>query len=228
MPGIAHTNEILYMLAISFYVVEKPASSVLILIHQSQTRRKIKYYFGGELKHRLLQELLGDEFECEKEIVWTGKSGIKIIGHADAVYKDGAVVEIKTTESTKVLKAPYEHHIKQLKNYMAILGAPYGKLFYMILGYPKVKDFFPEYSVFFDYRAEKEEILRELEEKAGELQKGIDLRDPSVVDHIAKDPVYMRYGRNWMCADCPYEQKCTEMRSDAGEFAVQTVKALRS
>jgi hypothetical protein len=32
-------------------------------------QKKIKYYMSGEIKHHYLQEILGPEFECEKEIV---------------------------------------------------------------------------------------------------------------------------------------------------------------
>lgn len=31
--------------------------------------KKIKYFYSGEYKHRALQELLGEEFECEKEVI---------------------------------------------------------------------------------------------------------------------------------------------------------------
>ena len=37
--------------------------------------------------HLQLQELLGDEFECEKEVIYHTKDGIKIIGHVDAYHK---------------------------------------------------------------------------------------------------------------------------------------------
>jgi hypothetical protein len=171
--------------------------------------KKIKYFMGGEWKHRALQELLGDEYDCEKEIIWEGKSGIKIVGHADAVHKQtGVVVEFKTTESTKVTQAPYIHHVNQTSAYMSILNAQYGKILYMVLGYPRasqIETYFPEYLITFDYANQKREILDKLERDALELQAGIDAKDPSMVGHIARENMYLRYGHNWMCADCPFE-----------------------
>ena len=42
--------------------------------------------------------------------------------HPDMIHKEsGAVVELKTTNSTKVMKEPYSSHLKQLKTYMNIL-----------------------------------------------------------------------------------------------------------
>jgi len=92
--------------------------------------KKVKYLFGGKIKHLVLEELLEftGEFEIEKEIVWTGKSGITLVGHADLVHKETrAVIELKTNESTRVLKeGPYEHHLSQIKSYMSMTDAPYG------------------------------------------------------------------------------------------------------
>jgi hypothetical protein len=152
------------------------------------SEKKIKYFHGGIRKHQLLQELLGeDEFEIEKEIVWTSPKGIQIVGHADLIHKEtGVIIELKTTESTRVLKeGPYEHHLSQLKAYLAITGSSYGKLLYMILGYPKAANYFPEYLVLWSYRAERAEILERLEKDAIELERGILERDPALVGHVA-------------------------------------------
>ena len=197
--------------------------------------KKIKYFYAGEEKHRNLQALLGD-WECEKEIVWNGGStfAVPIVAHPDAVYRqeDGTIVvaEIKTTESTRVskqatTKGPYPHHIKQLKAYMAILGAQYGKLLYMILGYPNVKEYFPEYLVTFQYADEKKEILQKLKVDAAELQHGIDSKNPALVGHIARDKTFITYGRNWLCNSCPYRNQCDTMRAEAGEFKEQVRQA---
>ena len=142
------------------------------------------------------------------------------------MYRDRAVVEFKTTESTRVLKEPYEHHVKQLKFYMSVLGSPYGKLLYMLLGYSnKIENYFPEYLILFNYKRERDEILHEIETKAVELQNGIDHKDPSLVKHIAANQTFIRYGRNWLCSDCPYQKSCNDMRAKAGEFAAQARKA---
>jgi PD-(D/E)XK nuclease superfamily len=182
--------------------------------------RKIKYYHGGEQRHRELQNLLGKDFEIEKEVIWTGESGIKIVGHIDAYHKEtGAVVELKTTESTKVLKeGPYPYHIAQAKMYMSMVNAPYAKIFYNILGYPKVDNYFPEFLITFDYRAERDEILQRIEKEALELNNGIKSKDASLVGHIARYPDFLKYGRNWLCSKCEFQPSCTAMRCKANEF----------
>ena len=46
---------------------------------------------GGEEWHRRLQELLGPDLQCERETIWNN-----IVAHPDAIYKDGAIVELIT------------------------------------------------------------------------------------------------------------------------------------
>jgi CRISPR/Cas system-associated exonuclease Cas4 (RecB family) len=192
------------------------------------SEKKIKHFYAGEEKHRNLQSLLGEDFMCEREFVYRTPKGIEIIAHPDAIYKkDGAIVEIKTSESMRPLKEAYPYHIEQLRAYMAILGTiepelgSYGKLIYMILGYPRtsqIETFFPEYLITFDYTSQRREILEKLEADAIELQAGIDTKDPSKVGHIAKENIFLRFGQNWLCAECPFQERCTEMRRLAGEF----------
>jgi len=59
--------------------------------------KTIKFLLGGQLGHLRHREILGeDDFEFEKEIVYTGKSGITIVGHPDAIHKEsGAIIEFK-------------------------------------------------------------------------------------------------------------------------------------
>ena len=51
---------------------------------------------------------------------------------------------------------------------------------------------------------------------ASELRLGINLKDPSLVGHIANDSTYLnRLGRNWMCDNyCPYKHQCLRMRAE--------------
>ena len=98
----------------------------------------------------------------EKEIVWT-RGGIDIIGHPDAIWKqDHVIVEVKSTTSVGVLKKPFKNHVHQISAYIAMTGAPYGKLFYIILGQPDVKNPFPEYLISLT-NEEREKILTDLE-----------------------------------------------------------------
>ncbi|MFY9871263.1 MAG: hypothetical protein WAK17_16230 [Candidatus Nitrosopolaris sp.] len=51
--------------------------------------RKLKFFLGGETRHLQLQNLLGPDFDCEKEITYVCKTnGIKIVGHCDAIHRD--------------------------------------------------------------------------------------------------------------------------------------------
>lgn len=94
------------------------------------SEKSIMYMFGGELLHHRLVRILGDEdYIFEKEIVWT-RGGIDIIGHCDVVHKKtGAIIEFKSTTS---IKTPIPNHLKQLSAYVAMTGAPYGRLLYII------------------------------------------------------------------------------------------------
>lgn len=75
--------------------------------------RKIKYFLGGEIKHIQIQALLGGDWQCEQEVIYTTKSGVKLVAHPDAVWrKQDLVLEIKSTESAKVGHEPHSYHIK--------------------------------------------------------------------------------------------------------------------
>ena len=47
--------------------------------------------------------------------------GLGLVGTADVVYKDGRIVDYKTTRWLKIEKTPYGSHVKQLNIYAAIL-----------------------------------------------------------------------------------------------------------
>lgn len=190
------------------------------------SEKDIKMFHGGEEKHKEYQALLNidkEEFACEREFIHNNL----LVAHPDVIsLEDGAIIEIKTTETDSVLDKPHLGNVRQLKAYLAIVGAPYGKLFYTILGKFKrggkdLPTFFPEY-MYTLKPGEREEILQQLEDKAEMLLAGINLRDPSVVDHIATNKEYIidinGYKYNWMCGKCDYKKQCNEMRAKAGEF----------
>ncbi len=90
----------------------------------------------GDLVHRGLEELLGDEgWVTEMEVVKRFNVDGRVVelrGRVDAalVTDDGVehVVEIKTARS---VEKPLEHHVLQLQVYLNMLGAREGSLVYV-------------------------------------------------------------------------------------------------
>jgi hypothetical protein len=149
------------------------------------------------------------EYEHEKEIKWTGPSGVTIIGQVDIYNKSSkTVIELKTTSAKDL---PIVAHLRQIKTYQALLDSPLGILIYIRLG-EKYDKCFVEYYSTWAYDGEKEAILDRLDKDASELHKGFLSGDPSKVSHIANDPNYHnRFG--WMCNRCPFREPCEELRA---------------
>jgi len=56
---------------------------------------------------KVIQNLLGDEFESEMEIIWTSPHGTKIVAHVDLYHKEtGTAIEVKTTGSPAIMSSP--------------------------------------------------------------------------------------------------------------------------
>jgi hypothetical protein len=129
------------------YCKRRPCFSRLSDKQEPVDDKKLMYLLGGQLLHRQIADILGPDFEYEKEIIWD-RGGISITAHPDAIWKqDHVIVEIKTTTSAGVLRKPFKNHLRQISAYISMTGAPYGKLFYIILGQPNIKDPFPEYLI---------------------------------------------------------------------------------
>jgi len=70
------------------------------------------------------KSLLGDEFEREKEIIWTSPHGTKIVAHVDLYHKEtGTAIEV-SSGSPAIMRSPSVSHIRQLKTYMSLLDSP--------------------------------------------------------------------------------------------------------
>lgn len=185
--------------------------------HREFTEQTLMYFASGEFQHQKLQSLLGEEFDCEKEIIWND-----IVFHPDVVWKPhNVVIEIKTARTDSVIKEPKAGHIRQLKYYMAVLNAPYGILQYIIMN-KYDKDLFPVHYITLEHD-EREKILEQLQADGEELRAGIELKDPSLVGHIARNEEYIQrlpsgYEYNWLCKGCQFKEECNEMRAKAGEF----------
>jgi hypothetical protein len=149
--------------------------------------RSIKSLLVGAAVHQHIENLLGDEFEAEKEIIWTSpSSGTRLIAHPDLIPRPtGTVVEMKTSTSLSVFKAPYSSHLRQLKTYCALTDARSGVLLYILLNSesPSDGEYFKEYHITMN-PAEKRLILDKLDKDVVELQRGFESGDPSQVGHI--------------------------------------------
>lgn len=188
--------------------------------HREFTENTLMYFASGEFQHQKLQEILGDEFDCEREIIWND-----IVFHPDVVWKgQNVAIEIKTARTDSVIDTPKPTHVKQLKFYMAVLNSPYGILQYIILN--KYENMFPCHYVTIE-ADERKQILNDLVVDGEELRAGIDLRRPDLVGHVARNPAYMtEWGGNWLCRGCQFKQECDRMRENAGEFRQNMDKAI--
>ena len=84
------------------------------------------------------------------------------------------------------------------------------------------KDLFPNHYFTLEHD-EREQILEQIVTEGEELRAGIDLKDPSLIRHIANDKRYIQklpsgYEYNWLCKVCPFKEECNKMRAEAGEF----------
>jgi hypothetical protein len=182
--------------------------------------QSIKSLLVGAAVHQYIENLLGnEEFESEKEIIWTSPSGVKLVAHPDMIHKlTNTIIEFKTSTALAVMNVPYSSHLRQLKTHMALLSAHSGVLLYIQLS--KEGDggqYFQEYHITISPN-ERQYILDRLDKQAQELQKGFQLSDPSKVRHIADDPDYINpwTKTNWMCSGyCQYKEKCDMMRANA-------------
>lgn len=187
-----------------------PKSHILDL-DSKVNQRSVRYYILGEAQHRYLKEVLGDEdYKYEKTIVYTCKTGLKVVGHCDIVDKrDGTIIEVKTAHTTKVLKEAYPYHYQQLAMYLAITGAKKGILFYIIMGETfNTSEYFAQYNMTLD-ESQRQRILEKVDRHAIELQNGIEKNVANLVGHIADSLTYLNNGNNWYCSSCPYRSQCS-------------------
>jgi hypothetical protein len=211
--GMVHVSDL-------SYCFRKSVFSRTDLNHSPPSQLTIRNLLVGEAVHRHIQNLLGDEFEREKEIIWTGPSGTQVVAHVDLYHKEtGTVIELKTTGSPAIMKSPPVAHIRQLKTYMSLLDSNRGILLYLLTS-DKNNEYFQEWQVTWANPNERQDILDKLDKAATELSKGFESGDPSQVRHIYYDKQYISRwtGVNWMCRNyCPYSEQCREMRIAAGE-----------
>jgi hypothetical protein len=156
---------------------------------QKIDERTFKHFLLGASIHSQLQQILGEEFECEKEVNYTFSNNLQIIGHIDAFHKPtSTVIEFKTSNAVTVKdkEGVYPYHLTQLQYYMALTGASQGVLLYIIMGSSYLSDYFPQYHLTITEN-QRRYILERIERDVTELQMGIDNNLPNSVRHVLDD-----------------------------------------
>ena len=166
---------------------------------QEITPKELNFYTSGSSIHEALQILAktSDTYELEKPIIYNG-----VEGHVD-IYDRllNVPIEFKSYRG-KSMENPKEHHISQLKYYMAILGAKQGILIYQCLMNFEDKPFV-EFIIEMD-QEERIQVLKKLEEEKESYQKVLEgINGIMLVRGIYEDKTL-----NWLCKDCPLLEEC--------------------
>jgi hypothetical protein len=185
-------------------VVLCPRQRVFKEIYPTPLNKKdLNMYSSGRAIHEAIQSLfMGNRgrFEKEKYVEYSD-----IIGSVD-IYdqKKNVPIEFKTTRSNNIIK-PKSFHVEQLKYYMAMLNTKTGYVLYQCL-----MNFGDDPFKQFQVKMTEKEIsdqLNKLKAEMNSLELAQLNRDPSLARHV-----YFDSELNWLCKECPYSLKCSEMR----------------
>lgn len=102
-----HVSDLTYCLRKSYYERVDPRPS---LLHSNLL------LYLGTITHGMLEGAEDDQFDAELSV-----KGLGIVGTADVVYKDGTVVDFKTTRWLNKSKLPYGSHEIQTNIYAQLL-----------------------------------------------------------------------------------------------------------
>ena len=136
--------------------------------------------------------------EHEKELSFSAE-GVTIVGRADEVCRtgDGWYVVIDKKTCRRVPSSPYEHHVKQLEMYAAVLKYVYGyDVRAVAVLYIDVSNL--ESKVYVKSVSEMglKAVLNEMLDKAQRLKKALEgEKPPEARPH-------------WLCKYCPYWSRC--------------------
>jgi len=139
----------------------------------------------------------GCEHEKPVEIVFDG--GVKVEGRVDELCQlsSGAYIVVDKKTARSIPNAPYDHHVKQVLFYSAILSKVYGYkiasagVFYLDVANLKTKLYvIPVTQLMI------EAALKEMEKKARALYQALKTGIPP-----SPEP-------GWLCSYCPYFKKC--------------------
>lgn len=163
------------------------------------TMKELNFFTSGRAIHEAIQSLCDPEkFEMEKEITYN-----EVSGHVDLYdIRNNIPIECKSMRVAKV-ENPKSFHVKQLKDYMAILGSSTGIILYQCLLNFEDKPF-----VEFEIHMTQKEIDKQLKDlglRARLHQKALEKKDAMLAPFVLNDP-----NMNWLCRSCSYLKKCQE------------------
>jgi CRISPR/Cas system-associated exonuclease Cas4 (RecB family) len=170
------------------------------------TPLELNFFTSGKAIHAALQSLVAkypDQYEIEYPLNYNG-----IESHIDIYDKKNNIpIEAKSMRKASV-EQPKEHHVKQLKAYMAITDAEKGIILYQLLLHFKDRPFAEFVHTMTADQRQKERDWLNLEYHY--LKLALASRKPELARHVMYDAAY-----NWQCANCPYLQKCQDINIQA-------------
>jgi hypothetical protein len=178
------------------------------------TEAELYDYISGQAAHDVIERLFmmyPTRFRSEKEIQYCDIKG-KIDIH-DKLLNN--VIDIKTSKSQQTLFRPFKFHEEQVRHYMAIIDSEEGQIIYQMNNFGKYLCF-----PIFMTAEERKKQLEKLESEANSLRNAIDAGDPSLVKGIYDDREI-----KWLCNNCPYLQKCIDLRKNDDAIAVGAAAA---
>lgn len=158
----------------------------------------LKMWSGSKLHETSMSN--GHEFPLEYKFA-DGDYGT-IIGSVDEIIGD-MVVDKKFYGFLP--KEAYEHHVRQVMYYMALLWKMGKKVRYGVVYYIERKNFSTKAFVFEMKEEDLKNVFEELLEKAEYLRKNL-------VEGIIPKKVV-----GWMCRYCKFKEKCSEEGGDKNE-----------
>lgn len=170
---------------------------------------ELSHFFVGQSYHVAIQVLAKndpDRYVAEEPV--KGDGGF-IEAHIDLYDKiDNICYEIKTIRkgtvlanlTDEIIRNDKEFNINQLKMYMALKGAAFGIILYVMI--QDYNEPFKEFPVTMTSE-ERADMLQYMESEMAALQYAIDTKDAAKARHIAYDPKL-----NWKCLYCKYKTEC--------------------
>jgi hypothetical protein len=175
------------------------------------TDEELYNYVSGQADHDTIEKhfmIYPNRFKSEMEVQYKQVKGK--IDIYDKILNN--VLDIKTSKSQQTLLKPFKFHEEQVRYYMAMVDSEEGQVIYQMNNFGKYLPF-PVYMTV----EQRKEQLQKLEYQSKSLQRAIESGDPSLADGIYNDSEM-----KWLCNNCPYVQKCTDLRKNDDAIATGT------